>query len=187
MSDASKTTHIRVALQLIEPLVAYGTPSSSSWLLVHRPVLDRLIALWNTPDMHAQRRAEADVLATKPPLTPLYLSLLHSAMRHEPLVDVHMSLLDMYTYHQARDLSSHTRFVYEYVCGRGSVETKRALMQRVVHLIADPHAASVRKTYALRVLLNPMLVSSYAAKEAPLSVETQVSVASSQKLSLIHI
>ena len=186
LSDASKTTHIRVALQLIEPLVAYGTPSSSSWLLVHRPVLDRLIALWNTPDMHAQRRAEADVLATKPPLTPLYLSLLHSALRHEPLVDVHMSLLDMYTYHQARDLSSHTRFVYEYVCGRGSVETKRALMQRVVHLIADPHAASVRKTYALRVLLNPMLVSSYAAKEAPLSVETQVSVASSQKPECAH-
>ena len=69
-----------------------------------------------------------------------------------------MALLDLYPLSPSRDATHHTRFVYEQACVRADVATKRALVQQCIQLVADPGVPTVRKTYALRVMVNPMLV-----------------------------
>ena len=107
------------ALQLIEALVQH----EPAWLAQHRGVLHCLVALWSTPAMQALRRTEADVLATQHRLTPLFVALLHAALRVEPLVEAYMALLDLYPLSPSRDATHHTRFVYEQACVRADVAT----------------------------------------------------------------
>lgn len=154
LSDASNTQSVYAALQLIEALVQH----EPAWLAQHRGVLHCLVALWSTPAMQALRRTEADVLATQHRLTPLFVALLHAALRVEPLVEAYMALLDLYPLSPSRDATHHTRFVYEQACVRADVATKRALVQQCIQLVADPGVPTVQKTYALRVMVNPMLV-----------------------------
>lgn len=173
LTDASQRGPVHAALQMVQELVHHD----DRWLVEHRAVLERLLTLWNSSEGHAQRREEADVLYTHAPLTPLYVELLHSALRHEPIVDAYLAMLDLYTYAQPRDLSPHTRFAYEHVCVHGSLATKRALLQRAMTLVADDGVAPVCKTHALRELVNPTLVASYWTASELLDAELVALVA----------
>lgn len=162
LTNAAQRPLLQAALQVIQAMVGH-TPT---WLCTHRAVLERLVSVWQSPEGHTQRRAEADVLTLQTPLTPLFVELFHSVLRQEPHIDLYMALLDLYTYRQTRDLTPATRFVYEHLCLHGTLETKRAILHRVVGLLADAHVAPVLKTQALRVLVNPILVASYALPSA---------------------
>ncbi|PKI83589.1 transcription-associated protein 1 [Malassezia vespertilionis] len=161
------------ALQLIQQLVAHD----DAWLAAHRHVAERLLALWNAPEMHAHRRDEANVLYAQPESTPLFVALFHAQLRKEPNVDVYFALLDLYTYRQPRDLTPSVRFVYEHVAVHGSLETRRAVLHRAIRALGEPSIATPLKTQALRVLANPILVASAWGDAGVLNMELVTSVA----------
>lgn len=176
LADAGNLAKVLAALHLLQQLVAHD----DKWMVAHPAVPARLLALWNTPEMYAHRRAEADVLYAQGESTFVFLDLFHATLRHEAQLDTYFALLDLYTFHHTRDLTPHTRFVYEHVCIHGSLELKRDVLQRAVRLLSDASVPFEIKTQALRVVVNPMLVASYwegAEGEAVLTTELVTLVA----------
>ena len=157
LAEPGALVRVHAALQLVHTLVAHD----DAWLVAHPAVSARLLALWSTPEMYTQRRAEADVMYTQSETTPLFLALFHAALRHEPRVETYFALLDLYTFRTIRDMTPHTRFVYEHVCMHGTVAFQREVLQRAVQCLVDAAVPVEVKVQALRVLVNPTLVAAY--------------------------
>ena len=157
LGDATAPARVFVALQLLKPLVANDPSLFSRCTAVN----DRLATLWRSREFATLRRHEADVVYNQTRITPLFVELLHAALRDRPNADTYMALLDMYTYRQAQDVSSHTRFVYEHACVQGSLELRRTLLERCIALTGDSEAPVALRTAAIRTIATPIIVAAY--------------------------
>ncbi|WFC97412.1 transcription-associated protein 1 [Malassezia yamatoensis] len=156
-ADPSNLVKITAGLNLVQELVQHDP----AWLSNHSEVTSRVLALWNSSEMHAQRRAEADVLYAQSETTFLFLDLFYAVLRQEPHLEMYLAMLDMYTFHPIRDLTPITRFIYQHVCVNGSLDFKRELIKHAAHWLCDSDGNNSLKIQMLRVIVNPILVASY--------------------------
>ncbi|EPQ29591.1 uncharacterized protein PFL1_02810 [Pseudozyma flocculosa PF-1] len=157
-ANEASASQALAGMTIVEQLVE----RDPAWLTKHKDVFERLVAYWRSPACSHRRRQEAHTTTRNGFETKNLIRLFTSYLEVEPHLDAYVAILDAYTYKVAFDLTPTTRFIYQHLCIRASVEIKRQMMSRFLALFEDAKASQPLKTAMLRVVINPMLLASHS-------------------------
>lgn len=158
--DATDSRRILPGLLIVKEMLK----RDETWIVQHSDVFDRLLALWGSSGCQTRRRAETGLPSRQQRESVHLVDVLCTYLKQVPSVEAYFQLLDVFTYKTSVDFTPTLRFIYEHLAMKGNMSLKREIFGRFIQLFEDRAMSQAHKIQSLRVIVNPMLLATFAPK-----------------------